>query len=80
MKALVVSTIILERIFPLFMLIYLAGIGNDVNIYVVYGLLIVSIAIALRRFLLNRRENKSNQRFYIGLVFMILSLAMTLFV
>lgn len=80
MKALVVSTIILERIFPLFMLIYLAGSGKDANIYVIYGLLIIAMAIALRRFIINRREAKSNQRFYMALVFMILSLAMTLFV
>ena len=80
MKTPVVSTIVLERIFPLFMLVFLVGSGKNVNIYVIYGLLIIAMAIAFRRFIINRREGKSNQRFYIGLGFMILSLAMSLFV
>lgn len=71
---------VLERIFALILLIFIVAKGKDVNIYVIYGLLIIAMAIALRRFIINRREGKSNQRFYLALVFMILSLAMTLFV
>lgn len=71
---------VVESIFSFFLLIFLFTKGKDVNIYVIYGLLIIAMAIALRRFIINRREGKSNQRFYMALVFMILSLAMTLFV
>ncbi len=80
MKESILNTSVYERIIAFFVLIFLYTKGKDVNIYVIYGLLIIILFIGTRRFIINRREGKSNQRFYIGLVFMILSLAMTLFV
>ena len=80
MKESILNTSVYERIIAFFVLIFLYTKGKDVNVYVIYVLLILTLLIGTRRFIINRKEGKSNQRFSMALVFMILSLAMSLFI
>lgn len=69
-----------SKAFGMLALFFALTLGKAVDLWVLFAIIAVGFVVILNRYFINKRENKSNVKIHIGLLFISLSILMMLIV
>ena len=70
----------IERFFGLLSIFLIVFFGDFINLYIIYALILLSMVLIVRRFVINKKENKSNLNIFLFIIFLILFFLIDFFV